>query len=315
MNISKAASEVLSVRHDLFVLSMLTFASSLILGSLQWRMLLKIVGIDLRLRRAISFYFVGAFFNNFLPANIGGDVIRAYDVYKDSGKINQSAAATLTDRLFGMIALGLLAVPCGIYIAFRHTTFGLTYSDGLRMGLMTLGFILLLIFVVFLLFNKDFARRFERIFQPLIRIGGRQRLKDIYQCFEIYGANIGKLLPVVAIALVVQVLRVLVHYEISLAMGLDIDIIYFYLFIPIIAIFIALPISIGGLGVREGLGLILFCRVVDSLSGEQAVTMEFLAYVVGILVSLAGGMIYLRRSFIPYRVHEDVSDGGQIDDS
>jgi hypothetical protein len=121
------------------------------------------------------------------------------------------------------------------------------------------------------------------------------------------------LLGALGIAMVVQVLRVLVHYEVSLALGLEIPVIYFFLFIPVIAIFIALPISIGGLGIREGLGVILFCGVIQGLTKEQAFSMELLAGIVGVLVSLIGGVIYLRRGFAPYRVDRDLTDGRLAD--
>jgi hypothetical protein len=101
----------------------------------------------------------------------------------------------------------------------------------------------------------------------------------------------------------------MVHFEVSEAMGLEIPLIYFFLFVPVIAIFIALPISIGGLGVREGLGIFFFCRAVPGLDSEQAFTMGFLAYVVGVVVSLAGGLIYMSRGLAPGQIEEELSDG------
>ena len=82
---------------------------------------------------------------------------------------------------------------------------------------------------------------------------------------------------------------------------------------PVIAIFIALPISIGGLGVREGLGIYLFRKAVPAVTSEQAFMMGLLAYLVGVVVSLAGGVIYLTRGPAPAGIEQDLEGGGLED--
>jgi hypothetical protein len=313
MDLGRTAEVLSSVRADYFGLALATFAVSLVLGSVQWRMLLRVQDIHLPLGKAISFYYVGAFFNVILPSNIGGDVVRVYDVYKVSGKPNETIAATVTDRMLGLVGLGLLAVPAGLYIASSRGTLGLDPGFGMTSILIVLGFVVLLVFALMVLMNRDLARGVARIVRPLLIGGTRERARDIYESFHLYKSNMGDLLGAFGVAMVVQVLRVLVHYELSLALGLEIPIIYFFLFIPVIAIFIALPISIGGLGIREGLGVVLFCGVVQGLTKEQAFSMELLAGVVGVLVSLIGGVIYLRRGFAPYRVDRDLTDGRLAD--
>ena len=139
--------------------------------------------------------------------------------------------------------------------------------------------------------------------------GLHDRFKRIYEAFHLYSRAGRTLLAVLAVSLVVQALRTVVHYEIAKAMGLDIPVIYFFLFVPVIAIFIALPISIGGLGVREGLGIFFFCKAVPGLTSEQAFMMGFLAYVVGVAVSLAGGAIYLARGLAPAQIEREFQSG------
>jgi hypothetical protein len=96
-------------------------------------------------------------------------------------------------------------------------------------------------------------------------------------------------------------------------MGLEIPVIYFFLFIPVIAIFIAMPISIGGLGVRETLGIFFFTRAVAGLGDEQAMAMELLAYVVGVVVSLGGGVLYFTRGTATAKIEEEFADGRHTD--
>jgi uncharacterized protein (TIRG00374 family) len=313
MNLTRAGEVLESVQADFFVLALVTFAASLALGSVQWDRLLRVQGIRIYARKALSFYYVGAFFNTILPSNIGGDVVRVYDVYRESGRSNEAIAATVTDRMLGLVALGLLAMPSGIYLASLHGTFGPKRGFGTMSILIVLAFVVLLVFAFLVLMNRTLARSVARLLRPVFIRGTRERAKSIYESFHLYRGHLRALGGALSIALAVQVLRVLVHYEVSLALGLDIDIIYFFLFIPVIAIFIALPVSIGGLGVREGLGVILFCGAVRGLAAEQAFAMELLAGIVGVLVSLIGGVIYLRRGFAPYRIDRDLKDGRLAD--
>jgi uncharacterized protein (TIRG00374 family) len=297
----------------LLVASLATFGASLVLGNVQWVMLLSLQRIHLRFRKTLSFYFVGAFFNNFLPANIGGDIVRVYDVYKESGMPDQTIAATVTDRLFGMVALGLLAMPAGLYVAARYEVLGLERTFGIWSLAIVLAFVAILGLTTSVIFSRRLARGIERILRPLLVKGTRERFKRIYESFYMYRGEVRNLPAILVVAIGVQALRVLVHYEISEAMNLGIPVIYFFLFVPVIAIFIALPISIGGLGVREGLGIFFFCRAVEGLGNEQAFTMGLLAYVVGVVVSLAGGVIYLTRGLSPRQIEQEFTDGRLTD--
>jgi hypothetical protein len=306
---ARTAHALVTIRWDWLTVSLVTFALSLVLGNVQWLMLLALQGIHIPFARALSFYFVGAFFNNFMPANIGGDVVRIYDVYKDSRMPDQAIAATVTDRLFGMVALALLAMPAGVFVALRYASLGLERDFGLASFAIVLAFVAILTLASMVLFSRRLARVFRNIVRPFLVRGLHDRFKKIYESFYLYSRTSRTLGTVLLVSLAVQAMRTLVHYQIAKAMGLPIPAIYFFLFVPVIAIFIALPISIGGLGVREGLGIFFFCKAVPSLTSEQAFTMGFLAYLVGVVVSLAGGVIYLARGLAPAQIGQEFRRG------
>jgi len=298
------------LRWGFILLSLATFGASLVAGNFQWSLLLRLQGIRLPFHKSLRLYFVGAFFNNFLPANIGGDVVRIYDVYQESGKPDAAIAATVTDRLFGMIALALLAVPSGIVVALHAERLGLQREFAKLSLAIVLGFVLVLLLAAAVIFSRRLAKAVDRLLRPLFFGDLRDRFRRIYASFQVYSGEVRNLATVLVVALFVQVLRVTVHYEISKAMGLNIQSMYFFLFVPVIAIFIALPISIGGLGVREGLGIFFFCRAVSDLGEEQAFTMGLLAYVVGVVVSLIGGVIYFTRSSQPRAIGKQINNQG-----
>lgn len=314
LDLGETARALASARWDWITFSLVTFAASLVLGNAQWVMLLRLQGIRIPFRRTLSFYFVGAFFNNFLPANIGGDVVRIYDVYKDSGKPDQAIAATVTDRLVGMMTLAVLAAPAGLYAAVRYADLGLERDFGLASLAIVLAFVAILILAFLVLFSRRLARGLRNLARPILVRGLHDRFKRVYESFYIYSRSGRALWAVLGVSLVVQALRTVVHYQVARAMGLPIPAIYFFLFIPVIAIFIALPISIGGLGVREGLGIYLFRKAIPAISSEQAFTMGLLAYLVGVVVSLAGGVIYFARGLAPARIAQDL-ERGRLEDA
>ena len=78
---------------------------------------------------------------------------------------------------------------------------------------------------------------------------------------------------------------------------MDPGLIYFACFQPVAAVLAALPISIGGLGVREGTLVGLFSSV--DIGRELATAMSLLGYVAGILASLLGGIAFVVRKIEP----------------
>jgi hypothetical protein len=111
------------------------------------------------------------------------------------------------------------------------------------------------------------------------------------------------------LALGVQVCRVGVYYTVGRSLSLDIGFATHFVFIPLIAVVAALPISFGGIGVRENLGAVLYGQAGVDPAG--ALAMMFLGYLCGIAASLVGGVQFaMNRSS---SAGEDGSDGGDSD--
>ena len=67
-----------------------------------------------------------------------------------------------------------------------------------------------------------------------------------------------------------------------------------------------LPISINGLGVREGMGVVLFTQI--GLLEEQALLVEFITYAIMVVVSLVGGFFFVRRNLTRKRASAGAAD-------
>ncbi len=100
-------------------------------------------------------------------------------------------------------------------------------------------------------------------------------------------------LSLLGISLVVQTLRVTTHMLVAGALDIHLELGYFFLFVPLLAAMVMLPVSINGIGVRESMGAVLFG--VAAVAPAAASAMQFLAYLVAVIASLVGGVIFLLR--------------------
>jgi hypothetical protein len=65
--------------------------------------------VEVPARTLTGSFLVATFFNNFLPSNIGGDVIRIADTAKPAQSRTLAATVVLLDRGVGLLGLVLLA--------------------------------------------------------------------------------------------------------------------------------------------------------------------------------------------------------------
>ena len=268
----------------MLIVAVFLFVLSNFLGALQWRTLLKMQEISLPLGQVILLYFVGVFFNNFMVGNIGGDAIRVYDLNRLTGKGISGFAATFLDRFIGLFTLSCFSVA-----AFVLTPD--LWSPALTTPIALLGAGLLAVLCV------GFSRRLSVTVVSLGRrfLPGRlaQLVSDIRESFLLYRHAYGLLGRVGLLACGVQLCRIAVYFIVGIALGQGVSFVAYMIFIPLIAIVAAVPISFGGIGVRENMGALLLGRV--GVEPATALTLMFLGYLAGILASLIGGVAFVVR--------------------
>ena len=269
--------------------------ASNILGSFQWNRLLRAVGIDIPFWKVCAYYHVGLFFNNVLPANVGGDFARVLDAARGGASSRARAFSTvLMDRMVGTVALGglaLLTTLPAIHELKLSPAWITTFYGGV------IGFFVLGVLMLWAVLHPQALALIEGV---LARIGlGRLRpaLDDLSGRLESFRGQPRMFMELFAIAACVQVMRIGVHVLVARALGLHVALAYFFLFVPLLAVIVSLPISLNGIGVREGAGVVLFGLV--GVAHSMAFTLQFTTYLVALAVSLIGGVVFLAR--IPHR--------------
>ncbi len=272
--------------------------ASNVLGAWQWGRLLREVGIGIPFWKVCAYYHVGLFFNNFLPANIGGDIARVADASRYADTRAAALSAVLMDRLIGTVALGGLALV---------TT--LPVLDRFHLTLIYLVLVLFFAAGAFLLWAVSHPAMFQVCERILRRVGLVRVLPQVEELAKRLGAyrNARALIPsLLAVATVTQVARVGVHALVARSLGIEVGLGYFFLFVPLLAVIVSLPISLNGIGVREGAGILVFGLV--GVSRAPAFSLQFVTYLVSVAVSLLGGLVFLAR--IPRRRARAVKERG-----
>ncbi len=261
------------------------YAVSALGGALQWSWILRAAGIRTTGRELRRLYFIGLFFNNFLPANIGGDAYKIVDLGRREHRATGVFCATLLDRLIGLTALTLLAV---FFLA--GATVARIPLPTLALGLIPL-VLLLAAGMAFLL-----SRRLGRWLPPLVaRVGlGRVSiwLESVTAEFALYRPRVRWLNGIFLFSLVVQALRMATH--LLVAVGLShilngVQMVQLMVLVPMLALSLILPITINGIGLRESVAGQLL--VFSGLGESQVVAIEVVAFLVQVVFSLQGGVL------------------------
>jgi uncharacterized protein (TIRG00374 family) len=288
ISIAELVRLVSTIDVPVFLVGVGLFFVSNLLGAFQWHQLLEASGVKLRFTQTFRFYFVGLFFNNFMPANIGGDAVKVYDVTRVGSSVYQVIAVTLLDRLLGIFSLCLLAVGATLYLVWS--------GEPGPYGMYLVIFVACMIPALGFYFFKPLGNLLRRTVTLIRPLSLDTRISSVLDYLGEFKGRKPLVARLVGLSLVIQTLRVLTHVLIGLSLGITVNAVVlcqFFVFVPLLSLAMIPPITINGLGIREALGILLFANA--GLGDADAFTMEFLTYVVSVLVSLVGFSFFVTR--------------------
>jgi uncharacterized membrane protein YbhN (UPF0104 family) len=257
-----------NLRPVYFAAAVLVYLFSLFVSTLRWRLLIPSRPKTFRL---FALYLMGSFFNTVLPGVVGGDAVKVFYLFRTTGNMAEAMASIFMERYLGLVALmllGLTALPLN-----------LDYVSGTK---------LLWLFPVLL---GGFLAASLAFFG--LRLGRRFKLlADFYGYFKSY--DFKTLSAAFAMAVFVQVSTVIMVFVLSRGFGQDVPLRLFFLVVPVITTFAAIPLSISGLGIREGSFVVFFAETLHQMGGRAATALSlswFLAMAAGASLGL---FVYLK---------------------
>ena len=266
--IDKVVSTLKGINVFSFVLAVLIYMFTTLISSIRWRLLLhEKVGV----KRLISLYFIGSFFNHLLPGLIGGDAVKAYYLYRDTGRGSSAVASVFMDRYIGFTGLmlvGLIAFP-----------FGFGYFRGSYIEWVLPLIVLLFITGSFFVFGLRIGRRFRP-------------LSGFYDYFSAYKGRKAVLAKTLLLSIMIQTVIIFAVYILGRGLGVNAPLLPLFIFIPVIWTIATIPISISGIGVREASFVLLFGFL--GIGPVQATAVSFAWFLSVATGSLPGLVEYLR---------------------
>jgi hypothetical protein len=120
-----------------------------------------------------------------------------------------------------------------------------------------------------------------------------QKLLKIPEAITLYKSSPRTLIFSAVLSILIQALAVIIYYVLSLSLHLRIPLAYLFLFFPVISIVSMAPVSLGGLGVREGMTVYLFLKV--GVEPGHALGLSLAWFSIIFLTSLLGGVVVAFR--------------------
>lgn len=273
------------------VAALALYLAMVLVSAWRWGLLLKAQGVQLSFTHLTSSFLVATFFNNFLPSNIGGDVVRIADTAPAAGSKTLATTVVLIDRgigLLGLVLLAATAASAGTRIAANTAVGAGALWAGLGVAAMVATPVLLA------------PHKVTQLLQPLRRIHPEwvderlARLTDALARFrEAPGALAGCFLGAVAVQ------AVLVGFYLAIAQSMQIPIGFTALavIVPVSFLVQMLPVSMNGFGVREATFGFYFTRL--GLPLESALLVSFMGAALVMVFSLSGAVVNVTRKPVP----------------
>src|ERR1051326_219187 len=257
-----------------------------IAAGFRWRVLLKVQKIHLTLPRLTGLFFIGMFYNQFLPGGTGGDIIKSYYLLKETPDKKAGALlAVVFDRFIGLVAL----------VAITATLIGLRY-DFLSQKpetrkLLWLLLILLGVSVAFLL-STFIISGFKLLHSLPARFPGRDRLIEISAAYYLYARHWRASVVAFGASLVCHLATFATFLCAAYALGAPVPLVNFFAVMPVERTISAVPISFAGIGLREKVLQIMLnglCGVPEA----KAILIGSLSFLIILFCCLPGALVYL----------------------
>jgi uncharacterized membrane protein YbhN (UPF0104 family) len=281
IHIERFVDILLSANFSLIAVALAIYLCAQAISAVRWTVLVRPLGIAAPFRDMVTYYLIGMFFNLFAPGTVGGDVSRVYYLVKHQDKNHESPAvpmvraamSVLMDRAIGMAVLiwigaaGLLLFPSyPVPTSIRSVTLFLA-----------LGFVV--------------GAALLSVLRPLLPDQGSSIIAKLRLLLRSYRSHWRAVVQGILLSLIVHLIQAWMHVVMGHALNLVIPFSFSLIVYPLVGTFAALPISLNGIGLREG-GYVFLLGLIG-ITAENGIAFGLLLFIIVALDSLIGGILFL----------------------
>jgi len=277
--------------------------SQLIIG-LRWWLLLRTQSVFIGFWAAVRLYFLGWFYNNFMPGSVGGDFLRAWYVAKYTHKRFEAVLSVFVDRLIGLLSTLVIAVFCYCLFLWGKTLVVTSSGQGgllaslasyRRAVLFTLAAIALVFCT--LLLTRTGRNMLRKAFSSIC-VQGLKLIEKLKSAAVLYCRKPLVILLAFGLTVFLQILTITGFWFLGVSLGIEASIKYYYVFFTLTWVLGAVPVSIAGAVVVESMLAYLFIKFA-AVQPEPALALALCQRIVWMLASLPGAVIHLAGAHLP----------------
>jgi uncharacterized protein (TIRG00374 family) len=269
----------LNLIYCLLILTTLYFQN--VIKALKWHTLLAAKQIKIPLLRIIQVDFASTFLTLFVPSSLSLDLFRAYGLGKEAIPKKHAASSIIVDRILSLFALLTVA---NLSVLFFYRLIRLPEVMYFTVSVLCL-FLTVILFINSRFFDR-FIQRYDQLIQKYKILG---KLVELHHSIQDYRSFRKQLFVVFLLSLAMQSCRILVYYFASLAVNADVALVYLMVFTPVVMFLVMLPISLAGIGLREGSYIYLLGQI--GVPASTAFAISALVSLVVVISILPGGLI------------------------
>jgi len=258
------------------VVGLFVWAVAVALSVVRWHRVLHAIDRPAPMPTLASHTLAGLFVANFLPSTIGGDVLRVVRLSNDNGDAPTSFASVVLERLTGFVVLPMITL---VTLALSPSLLRLGTASKLALGLSLTSLVALVAILAIAASPRLGGRLANHSNWP--RFAGAVHLG-----IEQIRRRPAEAATVMVSSLAYQLTLVLAAFAGAQALGISIGLVPLLAFFPVVAIAQVLPISVGGLGLREGALVLLLAPL--GVGAAKATALGLLLYGINLVVSLFG---------------------------
>jgi hypothetical protein len=283
IHIERSLHTLVSAKLSFIGLALVVYLFAQALSAVRWTVLVRPLGIKTPFKDLVSYYLIGMFFNLFAPGTVGGDVSRVYYLVKDQQRDEQGrtvptvrvAMSVFMDRAIGMVVLiwmgaaGLLLFPSyPVPAAIRSLTL-----------MLALGFAVCTVLIP--------------VLRRALPEDGNSLIVKLRLALRSYRTHWHAIVQGILLSLIVHLIQAWMHLVMGRALNLAIPFSFCLIVYPLVGTFAAIPISLNGLGLREG-GYIFLLGLIG-IDSENGIAFGLLLFLIVATDSLIGGIIFLLK--------------------
>jgi glycosyltransferase 2 family protein len=284
IHIERFLATLVSARFSYIAVVLLVYLFCQLLSAARWMVLARPLGFEHPFKAFGIYYLIGMFFNLFAPGTVGGDVSRVYYLARDGEPYREEGWASATipaavsvfmDRAVGMVvlvwlgAIGLALFPeYDVPAPIRSLTFALAVGLVAAAGIVPL------------------LRR-------MLPEGSHPIVVKLRLALRVYRTQRSVIPRAVLLSFALHVIQAWMHVMMGRALQIDVPFSFCLILYPLVGTFSALPVSLNGIGLREGGYLFLLGLI--GINSEKSIAFGLLLFLIIAVDSLIGGVVFLCR--------------------